>query len=162
MNNISGVQDSYGEGKLKAATAYELPECPGFAKSRANIRNQLPGLFSGCHFYFGGDFDLYSVKSLTVKKEELKNMIQKNNGIILKRCPDPESLALEKTIPYHAKASGSLRETAYFIIYQSGKWEPQLKYNMAHMRTLSVDWLLSCIYKFELIDPKEFKEFEFL
>lgn len=117
----------------------------------------MPDLFCGCHFFFGGNFEYYSVKNLgDLGKEDVKSLVERNGGKILKRSPNPESLALEKTIPYHANISGSLRETAYYIIYQTEKWDPSPKYSMSHMKTLPVDWLISCICKFELIDPKEY------
>ena len=134
----------------------------GFAKGKLNKKNQLPGLFTGCHFFFGGVFECYNIKNITARKEDVKQLVEKNGGVILKRCPDPESLALEKTLPFHANAAGSLCETSYFIIYQSEKWNPQPKYNMSHMKTLPFDWLVSCIYYFELIDPKNFAGCEFL
>ncbi|EEB13686.1 BRCA1-associated RING domain protein, putative [Pediculus humanus corporis] len=161
---VEWAKESIRDNSLKSASFYEASDdkYSGFAKGKLNKKNQLPGLFTGCHFFFGGVFECYNIKNITARKEDVKQLVEKNGGVILKRCPDPESLALEKTLPFHANTTGSLCETSYFIIYQSEKWNPQPKYNMSHMKTLPFDWLVSCIYYFELIDPKNFAGCEFL
>lgn len=88
-------------------------------------------------------------------KDHVSSLVKKNGGVVLKRAPDPERFALERTVPYHASEKSSVASTCYFIIYQRGKNEPGCKYNMSHIKTLPIDWLILCIFKFRLIDPEE-------
>lgn len=127
----------------------------GFEKSRQSKINQLPGLFSGCHFFFYGTVENYYVGKIKIMKDHLLSLVRKSGGVILKRSPDPESLALERTVPYHASEGSSIAATSYYIIYQPGRNEPGLKYNMSHMKTLPIDWLILCIFNFQLINPED-------
>ncbi|KAK6622381.1 hypothetical protein RUM44_002192 [Polyplax serrata] len=153
---VEWIKDSLEENSPKSTSSYILAndQFAGFEKARNNLKFDLPKLFCGCHFYFGGQFDIYTINNVTVGKAELKYFVEKNGGKILKRCPDPESLTLEKTIPYHVDVTGSLKETSHYIIYQTEKWDPIPKYAMSHMKTLPIEWLLASVLKFELIDPK--------
>ena len=74
---------------------------------------------------------------------------------MLKRSPDPESLALEHTVPYHAVENSSIANTSHYIIYQTGKGEPRLKYNMLHVKSLPIDWLIVSIVNFKLVPPEQ-------
>lgn len=151
------MKDSREKNEVQPIKEYEIQTdfYSGFSRSQQNQMEQLPGLFSGCHFYFGGNFELYKTKNSSFLKMELKLLVEKYGGVILTRNPDPESLALEKTIPYHAKVDSSLSKTSYYIIYSKDQWDPIPKYNMVHMKTLPIEWLLASMFKFELIDPNE-------
>ncbi|KAL0277456.1 UNVERIFIED_CONTAM: hypothetical protein PYX00_004724 [Menopon gallinae] len=159
--SVKWMKDSEDKNAVQPINRYEIQDdfYSGFLRSRQNQREQLPSLFSGCHFYFGGNFELYKTKNSSFLKIELKVLVEKHGGVILSRNPDPESLALEKTIPYHAKVDSSLSKTSYYIIYSKDQWDPAPKYNMPHMKTLPIEWLLASIFKFQLIDPSEIESF---
>lgn len=120
---------------------------PMLAKN--NFLNRLPKLFDGCHIYLQGVFEKpYPSKS------ELSNLLKNAGAVILRRTPDPELIPLsEQKVPYHAKPSSSLIKCSHYIIYQEGKKEPLLKYDMSHFKTLPAAWLLECIKNFGLVEP---------
>eukprot|EP00094_Tigriopus_californicus_P002077 TCALIF_02003-PA protein Name:"Similar to Bard1 BRCA1-associated RING domain protein 1 (Mus musculus)" AED:0.05 eAED:0.05 QI:0/1/0.6/1/1/1/5/0/562 len=123
------------------------------AKAWANGLQKLPELFDNCHFFFKGDFkpnDCYPDKS------QLVGIAQAGGGTVLTREPDPESIpANEQKIPFHADQNGPLAKCSHFIIYQEGRTLPKMRYNMPHIKTLSLAWFFECINNFRLVDPFE-------
>ncbi|KAK7865952.1 hypothetical protein R5R35_005017 [Gryllus longicercus] len=120
-------------------------------RSRENMEKMQPSIFNGCHFYFSG-VDKITIGEIKFTKAHLSSLILSGDGLVLTREPNPEAIpAHERTIPYHAK--GSLSKCSHYIIYQHGRHEPQLKYNMTHVKSLPVTWLLDCIETFTLIEP---------
>ncbi|GLG95633.1 Tonsoku-like protein [Gryllus bimaculatus] len=120
-------------------------------RSRENMEKMQPSIFNGCHFYFSG-VDKITIGEIKFTKAHLSSLVLSGDGLVLTREPNPEAIpAHERTIPYHAK--GSLSKCSHYIIYQHGRHEPQLKYNMTHVKSLPVTWLLDCIETFTLIEP---------
>ncbi|XP_040576586.1 BRCA1-associated RING domain protein 1 [Lepeophtheirus salmonis] len=121
---------------------------PSFSlrQSILNSAKRLPRLFAGMHF---------NIHNSVTDKKGLSEIIKRGSGVILKREPDPECIPeAEKKIPYHVDPSGPLKSCSHYIIYQSGsKREPELKYDMSHIKTLPLDWLFSCIHKFSIVSP---------
>jgi len=115
---------------------------------------QLPGIFNGCHIYLAGVGATYSFDNSKLTKADVVALIQSGNGVVLSREPDPENIPSEEcTVPYHASCSSSLARCSHYIIYRTGKNEPKLKYNMAHIKSLSVQWLFDCMESFDLKEP---------
>lgn len=82
--------------------------------------------------------------------------MQEGGGIILKREPNPEDIKTkEQFVPFHIanEPNHSLHECTHYIIYIPEKDEPRIKYNMPHIKTLPLIWLIECIEKFTLVDP---------
>jgi hypothetical protein len=120
------------------------------APGRLNIANQLPGLFNNCFFYLNGIFS-------TPSKADITQWIRHGGGTVLTRSPNPECILPGEKIPYHAAPKGLLAQCSHFILYDlNAKTQPSLKYNMSHVKTLSVDWLVACIENFLLVDPFDF------
>lgn len=147
-----GIEESEKLERLTDPGKYEidgsLSKAPqDGAPSRLNTSLQLPGLFNNCFFYLHGLF-------ATPTKADITQWIKHGGGSVLTRSPNPENIIPGEKIPYHASATGPLAKCSHFIIYDSqAKAQPSLKYNMAHVKTLSVDWLVACIEHFSLIDP---------
>jgi len=80
-------------------------------------------------------------------------LIKYGGGVLLSREPRPEDIPeKERTVPYHTTHRSDLEHTSHYIIYGEAK-APALKYNMLHIKTLSVEWLVGCIANFKLLDP---------
>jgi hypothetical protein len=89
-----------------------------------------------------------------LSKTDVVTLIRSGDGVVLTREPDPESIPpTECTVPYHASRSGLLAKCSHYIIYRPGKDEPKLKYSMAHVKSLSVQWLFECVENFSLVEP---------
>jgi hypothetical protein len=115
---------------------------------------QLPGLFNGCHIYLAGAGATYTFDNSRLTKADVVTLIRSGNGLVLSREPDPESIPSgECTVPYHAAHNSSLAKCSHYIIYRTGKNEPKLKYNMAHIKSLSDQWLFDCMESFSLREP---------
>ncbi|XP_012348288.1 LOW QUALITY PROTEIN: BRCA1-associated RING domain protein 1-like [Apis florea] len=125
-------------------------------KARESAQNWNPGLFNQCYFYFAFQSrDIY-INDIHLTKDALITLVQEGKGIILKREPNPEDIKTkEKFVPFHIanEPSHSLHECTHYIIYIPEKDEPRIKYNMPHIKTLPLIWLIECIEKFTLIDP---------
>jgi hypothetical protein len=76
------------------------------------------------------------------------------------REPDPESIPeAELGVPHWAGPAHPLAATSHVIIYQrGGRKEPGVKYNMAHLKVLPLDWLLATAESQELADPAPFQD----
>ena len=126
-------------------------------KARESAQNQNPGLFNQCYFYFAlHASDSYCVSGMQLTRDELMRLVEAGNGKILKREPYPEDIKYrEQIIPFHIanEPSHPLYKCIHYIIYVPGKDEPRIKYNMPHIKTLPLLWLIECIEKFTLVDP---------
>ncbi|XP_076233940.1 BRCA1-associated RING domain protein 1 [Calliopsis andreniformis] len=126
-------------------------------KARENEQNQNPRLFNQCHFYFALHAkNVYYVNGIELTKDSLTRLVQEGNGTVLKREPNPEHIeSKEQTVPFHIanEPSHPLYKCTHYVIYVPGKEEPRVKYNMPHLKTLPLMWLIECIEKFALINP---------
>ncbi|KAK3928510.1 BRCA1-associated RING domain protein 1 [Frankliniella fusca] len=96
----------------------------------------------------------YKLQTCELTRSDIMTLVKSGGGIVLTRQPDPEAIpANEKTVPYHAPREGSLTETSHFILYAQGKGEPEMKYNMKHCKTLTVEWFIQCVVNWRLLDP---------
>lgn len=87
-------------------------------------------------------------------KKEIEAILKAGDGKVLAREPNPESIPdKERTVPFYCDPSSALANCSHFIIYQEGAVEPQLKYDMAHIKSLPLSWLFSCIDNFEIVLP---------
>ncbi|KOC70454.1 BRCA1-associated RING domain protein 1, partial [Habropoda laboriosa] len=128
-------------------------------KARENAQNQNPGLFNQCHFYFTlQSKNIYYINNVQLTRDALMTLVQEGEGKILKREPKPEDINnKEQFIPFHVanNPSHTLYKCTHYIIYVPGREEPRIKYNMPHIKTLPLMWLIECIEKFTLVDPSE-------
>ncbi|XP_076638932.1 BRCA1-associated RING domain protein 1 isoform X1 [Colletes latitarsis] len=126
-------------------------------KARENAQNQNPGLFDQCYFYFALQPNkLYNVSGMLLKKTDLIRLVCEGNGSVLSREPRPDDTKnKEKITPFHTanNPSHSLYKCTHYIIYVPGRDEPRIKYNMPHIKSLPLIWLIECIETFTLVDP---------
>ncbi len=122
------------------------------------LRQRRPPLLDGCHVYLQGPFS----PALPLSKPELARAIRAGGGVVLTREPDPEAVPEdERRHPYHASLSAGhpLAKCSHYIVYQDGGpkgfKEPELKYNMEHVKSLPVSWLLACFREFKLLAPND-------
>jgi len=127
---------------------FEEDDEEGVSRSRDLTSTQQPKLLTGIHFYLLGSFE-------KVTRDQVSNLIKLSDGKIVTREPDPEWIPSDEvSIPHHASDSSPLVSTSHVIIYQEGDKEPLLKYNMPHVKTLPLCWLVNCIRNCILMDPK--------
>ncbi|XP_037785057.1 BRCA1-associated RING domain protein 1-like [Penaeus monodon] len=118
-------------------------------QARTNAAKMRPGLFNGCHMFLWGNF-----REPNPSKKEVEGLIKAGGGVILAREPNPESIPeKEQTVPYHSTPDGPLATCSHYIIYQEGSVEPQLKYDMTHIKSLPLSWLIDCVDHFLLVPP---------
>ena len=127
------------------------------ASSKSNANTGKPKLFDGCYIYLLGQFK----KDPYWPKYDIMNLLKSGGATILKREPDPEGIPPdEMKIPYHVGygSTSQLSQCAHFIIYQEGpkETEPEMKYNMDHIKSLPMAWLVECIKCFSMVDPTLF------
>ncbi|XP_053975849.1 BRCA1-associated RING domain protein 1-like isoform X1 [Hylaeus volcanicus] len=126
-------------------------------KARINAQNQNPGLFDQCHFYFAmQSMNTYYVSGMQLTKDSLLKLVREGNGSVLTREPRPDDIkGEEQIIPFHTanEPSHPLYKCTYYIIYVPGRDEPRVKYNMPHIKTLPLLWLIESIERFTLVDP---------
>jgi hypothetical protein len=92
-------------------------------------------------------------------KNDLLIILEKGGAKILKREPDPESIPQsERTLPYYCNAGGPLSKCSHYILYQDGQESGKqlIKYNMEHLKAVSVEWLFACLNNAALIDLEDF------
>ncbi|XP_068236646.1 BRCA1-associated RING domain protein 1-like [Palaemon carinicauda] len=116
--------------------------------ARMNAAKMRPGLFSGIHIFLWGNFS-YPFRN----KKVLESLIKAGNGMVLGREPNPESTVGMRTVPYHTQPDDALGSCSHIILYQEGSVEPQIKYNMEHIKTLPISWFVKCIEAFSLLVP---------
>ena len=121
----------------------------GATKTKELIASQQPKLFAGIHFYLLGQF------RNKLNRDEVLSLIRLSGGKIITREPDPEWIPEhEVSIPHHAGPDSALAATSHVLLYQDGgKTEPLLKYNMKHIKTLPLSWMLSSLKSCNLLDP---------
>ena len=108
-------------------------------------------MFRGCSFYLQGSFQ----GEETPSKKDIEGLIKAGDGVVLQREPNPESLE-NTTVPFHVTdAENPLWTCSHYVIYQEGPYEPQLKYDMVHIKSLPLSWLLNCANHFSLLNPKK-------
>lgn len=126
-------------------------------KARRNAECKNPRLFNNCFFYFTLQANTtYHIGDVKFTKDDLVRLVKEGEGTVLTRKPDPEDLIdMSQMIPFHAanNLSHPLHKCTHYIIYVPGKGEPLIKYNMPHIKSLPLIWLIECIEKFTLVDP---------
>ncbi|KYM98879.1 BRCA1-associated RING domain protein 1 [Cyphomyrmex costatus] len=128
-------------------------------KARQNTECQNPRLFNNCFFYFALQANTtYHIATVRCTKDDLIRLVKEGEGTVLTRKPDPEDLKdMSQVIPFHIvnDLSHPLHKCTHYIIYMPGKkvGEPLIKYNMPHIKSLPLIWLIECIEKFTLVDP---------
>lgn len=80
---------------------------------------------------------------------DLSRFLQAADGKLINRMPDPEDPFNPNTAPYHFPP-GPMERCSQIVIYFPGLWEPALKFNMAHVKCLPIQWLMDCILSFEV------------
>ncbi|XP_014470814.1 PREDICTED: BRCA1-associated RING domain protein 1-like isoform X2 [Dinoponera quadriceps] len=141
--------------------AFEVSGAPVLGvpkKARLNAELQQPRLFNNCFFYFAlsASRNYWRIGDIYLNKDDLTKLVKEGEGTVLAREPHPEDLKDgTRAIPFHTAndASHPLHECTHYIIYMPGKSEPRVKYNMQHIKTLPLMWLIECIENFTLIDP---------
>ena len=124
----------------------------GFLKVQEMIAAQQPGLFAGLHFYL--TTNISSSSSPGLSREDLSSLVRLCGGKLVSREPDPEWIPAEEvSVPHHAPSQSSMAGTSHVILYRQGEGEPELKYNMKHVKTLPLSWLLNCVRTTSLVDP---------
>lgn len=80
-------------------------------------------------------------------------MLRDAGAIILNREPDPEAIPRdEMKVMFHADMFGPMSILSHLVLYAIGPNEPQMKYNMKHIKTLSTKWLSKCIQTYSIVD----------
>eukprot|EP00092_Neocalanus_flemingeri_P025647 GFUD01027805.1.p1 GENE.GFUD01027805.1~~GFUD01027805.1.p1 ORF type:complete len:593 (+),score=269.16 GFUD01027805.1:403-2181(+) len=145
--STSWIEESRKEGKLASCNQFRCDLTEGSWEEGAGISRERraskqPGLLAGIHFYLTGVFE-----SPSLTRVEVLQIVKMAGGKLITREPDPEFIPpREATVPHHAASSSSLASTSHVILYMAGgRKEPQLKYNMKHVKTLPVSWLLACV-----------------
>ena len=149
------LTESHQQGKLLEEESFVLSfneeDQEAFLKVQEMIAAQQPGLFAGLHFYLSNNI---SPHGRGLSREDLSSLVRLCGGKLVGREPDPEWIpADEVSVPHHAPSQSSLAGTSHIILYREGEGEPQLKYNMKHVKTLPVGWLLNCARTTTLVDP---------
>ncbi|XP_077293757.1 uncharacterized protein LOC143916497 [Arctopsyche grandis] len=128
------------------------PNSDCFRLSHMNRLKMYPPLFNGCHFYFHDLNTNYDInKDLYVNRQILTKLVVNGGGLVLKREPDPEAIPeAEALVPFHVGKNDTLAHCGHYIIYRK---QPELAYNMKHIKSLPVGWLIECIQKFRLVNP---------
>lgn len=104
---------------------------------------QNPPLFTGCHIF------LMKLSRL----DDIKKLVIASGAKLLNREPNPEHAPTNYCV-YHCPPGHSLENTSTLILYDKER-QPNLKYNMKHIKTLPVDWFLDCILTFTIKEPFE-------
>jgi hypothetical protein len=92
----------------------------------------------------------------SISKKELVKLIISAEGAVINREPNPDSVdPLESPIRFHAKENNhKLVLTSHVILYGNKDVPPEdKKYNMEHIKTLKVNWLIESIGNFSLLNP---------
>lgn len=150
MDNIHDMD--LGVFEVAGAPTHGIPK-----KARQNTEYHNPRLFNNCFFHFALQANTtYDIGDLQLTKDDLIKLVKAGEGTILTREPNPEDLNyMLQLIPFHVAndTSHPLHKCTHYIIYMPGKSEPLIKYNMPHIKSLPLVWLIECIEKFTLINP---------
>lgn len=138
--------------EVSGAPIIDIPK-----KARMNTQNKNPGLFHQCHFYFHSQPNsIYQINDIELTKDALIALVQAAGGMVLTREPNPEDIkSKEQCIPFHIanEHDHPLYKCTHYNIYVPERNEPRIKYNMPHIKTLPLVWLIECIEKFTLVNP---------
>ena len=150
------LTESHQQGKLLEEETFVVrfseEDQEGFLKVQEMIAAQQPGLFAGLHFYL--TTNISSSSSPGLSREDLSSLVRLCGGKLVSREPDPEWIPAEEvSVPHHAPSQSSMAGTSHVILYRQGEGEPELKYNMKHVKTLPLSWLLNCVRTTSLVDP---------
>ncbi|XP_063221467.1 BRCA1-associated RING domain protein 1-like isoform X2 [Bacillus rossius redtenbacheri] len=159
--NFNWVAQSLAAGQLLPCSQFEVkgttehPASGAPRRSRINTQLLRPYLLNGCHVYLVPQRGPYSAGQVQLDRAELAALVVAGGGVVLGREPDPEGISLsQRTVPYHATPGSPLACCAHYLLYQpGGSGEPRLKYNMAHVKSLPVGWLLASVQCFSLVPP---------
>ena len=156
MVRTAWLTESHHQGNLldeeSFVVSFSEEDREGFLKVQEMIAAQQPGLFAGLHFYV---MNSHLPPSPGLSREDLGSLVKLCGGKVVTREPDPEWIpADEVSVPHHAPSQSSIAGTSHIILYREGEGEPQLKYNMKHVKTLPVSWLLNCVRTTSLVDPQ--------
>lgn len=143
-------------GKKDTLVECEQFKCEGrgeegaFKAKERRVRKQ-PGLLAGIHFYLTGVFE-----TPCLTKVEVLQVVKMAGGKIITREPDPEFIPPgEATVPHYAGSSSTMASTSHIILFMEGsRKEPLMKYNMKHVKTLPVSWLLACVTSGSVVEPR--------
>lgn len=128
-------------------------------KARENAQNQNPRLFNKCQFYFAMEAkNVYRIYDMVLTKDTLLLLIKAGGGTVLKREPKPEDIKnKEQFVNFHIanEPTHPLYKCTHYIIYISERDGPHIKYNMPHIKTLPIAWLIESIEQFTLVDPSK-------
>ena len=109
---------------------------------------QLPGLFSGCNFYFQS-----KMTYPTPPREELSQLVKNGGGNVFLRLPKlTEEGASDLTVPYHAATDSVLATCRLFLIHDeksgTGRVSSTPKCSDQHQCSVPASWLMDCIANF--------------
>ncbi|XP_050416492.1 BRCA1-associated RING domain protein 1 isoform X2 [Patella vulgata] len=152
--NMAWVSTCIEYGSRVSEEAFEIPGTSTNADSRAaykgrlNRKQQLPGLFDGCQFYFHGIFEYP-----TPEKEQLMELVKAGGGKVLSREPKLQNLdEYPATVPYHAARNTRFTDCAIFIVHDTNLAYPPI--NATRMCAVPASWILESIgsFAFQNID----------
>ena len=149
------LTESLQQGKVVGQEMFEVKfeeeDQEGWNKVKEMISAQQPGLLAGLHFYLGSNI---VSGTPALGREELAILVRLCGGRLVGREPDPEGIPDDEvSVHHHALPDSPLAGTSHVILYQEGEGGPQIKYNMKHIKTLPVSWLVNCVRRTSLIDP---------
>lgn len=84
--------------------------------------------------------------------QNIKELVISSGAKLLNREPNPEHSPTNNFL-FHCKPGHALECTLTLILYETGNQEPELKYNMKHIKSLPVQWFLDCIQTFTIREP---------
>ncbi|KAL0108451.1 hypothetical protein PUN28_015179 [Cardiocondyla obscurior] len=154
---LATVTDEVSNLPLEVLEVSGAPNIGIPSKARQNAERKNPRLFNNCFFYFSLQANkTYCIDNTRLTKDDLIRLVKEGEGTILTRKPDPEDIKDNSPeIPFHTAndVSHPLHKCTHYVIYMPGKGEPLIKYNMSHIKSLPLIWLIECIERFTLIDP---------
>lgn len=106
---------------------------------------QLPKLFDGCYFYFGGTFNHHP-------KDNLIKLVTAAGGQILNRKPKPDSDVTQtiNTVAYHARPDSDQRFCTQYIVYEDLAGDRPERVRRGKVWMAPSSWLIDCVMSFEL------------
>lgn len=153
----SWLVESGKQGKLLDAESFSrdfsAEDEVGVGRAREVITLQQPRLLAGLHVYLLGNF---AAGAGAMAREEVAALVRLAEGKLVTREPDPEWIPeAEMSIPHHAEAGAAMAKTSHVLVYQDKEADRILmKYNMKHIKTLPLSWLVKCLRQYTLLDPE--------
>ncbi|XP_053373735.1 BRCA1-associated RING domain protein 1-like [Mercenaria mercenaria] len=148
--NMEWLETSSQLGSLVCEEAFEaqgtslFPHAQAPYKGRMNRKQQLPGLFDGCYFYFHGSFEYANPT-----KEDFISIVTAGGGKLLSREPKPGHLEMTLTVPYHADVKSELASCCVYIVHEANvKFKP---IRTANMCSIPATWIMDCVANFKLL-----------